>query len=427
MPVETYNRYSRWLHWLMAGLIIFMIILGWRLEDEDAGRFARFQLHKSIGITILFLSFIRLGLRFAYKAPSEVEGPKWQMAAAKAVHWGFYVAMIGLPLTGWAMVSASPMAINTVLYGILPWPHLPVPASEQAHDAWVAVHGILAKLITYVLIPLHIGAALKHHVIDKDSTITRMIPGLTPEPLLNWRWIIPAATVAIGIITGAMIFGGAKPEIPATAAAVTEEVPPGEGAISSSDASETVSAVATSEASSPSTAAPTVAKWTVNKAETRLDFVTSFQGANIRGRFSDYSADIRFDPAALELSSIKVAINLNSVSTEDAERDNTLKSDSFFNVASFPKATFEAKSFTKISETRFVAKGKLTLHGQTKPYDLPFNLKITESGGNKTANVTAQADLDRLGFGVGSGDWASTDQIPAKVKLDFTLRASAAK
>ncbi|WKL56766.1 YceI family protein [Asticcacaulis sp. ZE23SCel15] len=427
MPIETYNRYSRWLHWLIAGLIIFMIILGWRLEDEDAGRFARFQLHKSIGITILFLSFIRLGLRFAYKAPPEVDGPKWQMAAAKAVHWGFYVAMIGLPLTGWAMVSASPMAIKTVLYGIMPWPHLPVPASEQAHDAWEAAHGILAKLITYVLIPLHIGAALKHHVIDKDNTITRMVPGLTPKPLLNWRWIIPAATVGIAIISGALIFGGAKPETPPTSEAVTADVAPVEGIASSSEASEMVSAVAASEMSSLSVTAPAVTKWTVDKAKTRLDFLTSFQGANIRGRFSDYSADIRFDPVALETSSIKVVINLNSVSTDDTERDNTLKSDSFFNVASHPKATFEAKSFTKISETRFVAKGKLTLHGQTKSFDLPFNLKITEFGVKKVANVTAQADLDRLGFGVGSGDWASTDQIPADVKLDFTLSASAVK
>ncbi|MDC7674918.1 YceI family protein [Asticcacaulis machinosus] len=426
MSVETYNRYSRWLHWLIAGLIIFMIVLGWRLEDEDAGRFARFQLHKSIGITILILSFIRLGLRLAYKAPPEVEGPKWQMAAAKAVHWGFYVAMIGLPLTGWAMVSASPMAIKTVLYGIIPWPHLPVPASEQTHDAWVVAHGLLAKLITYVLIPLHVGAALKHHVIDKDNTITRMVPGLTPVPLLNWRWIVPVVTVVAAVVAGALVFRGEK----ATKTTLTPAAPMAqEAAVSESE----ISAVAVSEATLPSASAAStqttmaVPTWTVNKSASRLNFVTAFQGADINGRFSDYKADIRFDPESLDRSSIRVVINLASVSTDDAERDNTLKSESFFNIAAHPKATFEAKSFAKTGDDKFIAKGRLTLNGQTKPFDLPFTLKITEINASRTANVTARVELDRLDFGVGSGDWASTDQIPAKVKLDFTIRATALK
>lgn len=103
----SYNRYSRYIHWLMAFLILFMVFLGWRFEDKDTFLLNRANLHKSIGILILLLTFLRVGLRLAYKAPPEPPMPKWQALAAKALHLGFYVVMIALPLSGWLMVSTS--------------------------------------------------------------------------------------------------------------------------------------------------------------------------------------------------------------------------------------------------------------------------------------------------------------------------------
>src|SRR5690606_21321549 len=116
MTPATYHRSSRYLHWVMAALLFYMVFLGWSFDSEDSGLFARFQLHKSVGILILFLTFLRIGLRVAYKAPPEIAGPKWQTGAAKAVHIGFYVLMIGLPLSGWAAVSASTLKIPTELF-----------------------------------------------------------------------------------------------------------------------------------------------------------------------------------------------------------------------------------------------------------------------------------------------------------------------
>src|SRR5690606_18071750 len=110
------------LHWAMAALLLFMIWLGWNMDDNEA----RFQLHKSIGITILFLALARLAWRFANPPPPlPEEMPKIEKTASHVVHVAFYVLMIGIPLGGWLMVSISPVQLSTVLYGVISWPHLP--------------------------------------------------------------------------------------------------------------------------------------------------------------------------------------------------------------------------------------------------------------------------------------------------------------
>jgi len=116
------------IHWLIAAALIFQIILGWRMGDGPKGptTYALFQLHKSIGITILLLSLARLAWRLFNTPPAPPEGqPKWEQVASKLVHIGFYVIMIGLPLTGWILVSASRVLIPTLLFGTMPWPHIP--------------------------------------------------------------------------------------------------------------------------------------------------------------------------------------------------------------------------------------------------------------------------------------------------------------
>ncbi len=418
MPVTSYNRYSRYLHWVMAGLIIFMVFLGWRLEGHDSMRLSRVNIHKSVGMLILLLSFVRLGLRFAYKAPPEIEGPKWQMLAAKALHIGFYIVMIGLPLTGWAMVSTSareiPMLGNIHLsFG---WPHLPVPQNHDTHEVFEALHGLLAKLIIYAMIPLHIGAALKHHFVDKDPVMSHMVKDLTPKPVANWRWIVPVGVVAVAIGTANLIY---QPKAEVAAPPADMSMAP-----ETAEADSVVAPPAPSSASSEvSSSESSVTSWVVDKSSTKIGFSTTFDGEAINGGFSAFSPTIAFDAAQLDKSHIKVVIDLASVASGDADRDGSLKSDSFFNTAAFPKAVYEAKAFSQTDATHFVAKGKLTLHGVTKPLNLPFTLVIK----NGVATVNATTDLDRLAFGVGSGDWAKTDSVPGKIKVNITLKAKAAK
>ena len=107
MHAPSSNRYTVvaiLLHWAIAALILFMIWLGWNMEDNEA----RFQLHKSIGIAILFLSVARVLWRWRNPPPPLPDDmTPWEKRLSHGVHIGFYALMIGLPLLGWLLVSLA--------------------------------------------------------------------------------------------------------------------------------------------------------------------------------------------------------------------------------------------------------------------------------------------------------------------------------
>src|SRR5512140_2943913 len=111
------------LHWLIALAIVLQVSLAWRFDDDRTPLgFALTQLHKSIGVTILVLSILRLGWRLTNPPPPEPATlAPWERVLSQVVHWGFYLIMIGMPLTGWLMVSASRTQIPTVLFWTVPW------------------------------------------------------------------------------------------------------------------------------------------------------------------------------------------------------------------------------------------------------------------------------------------------------------------
>lgn len=181
------------LHWAIAALLLFNIWLGWQYDGlKGLAQFKVLQLHKSVGITVLVLTLLRFALRLAIRPPPlPAHMPIWEKAAAHATHWAFYAIMLGLPLTGWIMVSASPTNLPTFLYqnlGLhLTWPHLgfvhdmAMPARKSAEHASSTVHHLLVK-ITYVLFVLHVAAALKHHFVNRDDVLWRMLP-VWPKPV----------------------------------------------------------------------------------------------------------------------------------------------------------------------------------------------------------------------------------------------------
>ena len=186
MPSTASSHYSKVaiaLHWAIAVLILSLIAVGFLMtQDWLPHRFTVFQWHKSFGIVVLLLSFLRLVWRLTHKPPALPAGMKtWEIWAAKLTHIGFYVLMIGVPLLGWAMVSASPLPIENKLFFLIPLPDLPgVTASKDATERLKDFHELGAKLIL-VLFVLHVGAALKHHFIAKDGILARMIPRLGRE------------------------------------------------------------------------------------------------------------------------------------------------------------------------------------------------------------------------------------------------------
>jgi cytochrome b561 len=190
MKATIEHRYSVGaiiLHWIIALMILGNIALAWWFNTlHGSAKIEPVQLHKSIGITVLVLTVLRLGWRVAVpapKLPDYVTG--WEMWLAKTVHVLFYLVMLGLPLTGWAFSSASPLikVFPIVLFHVVPWPtlaslaNLPHEQMKAAHDVLLAGHRLLAKL-AYGLIALHVAGALKHQFISNDDVVARMIPFL---------------------------------------------------------------------------------------------------------------------------------------------------------------------------------------------------------------------------------------------------------
>jgi cytochrome b561/polyisoprenoid-binding protein YceI len=424
---DHYSAVAIVLHWLIAAAIVFQVIIAWRMgEGRTPEGFALIQLHKSTGISILFLSLTRLAWRLANPPPPlPAAMPAWERGLAKAAHIGLYVIMIGLPITGWIMVSTSRIQVPTVLFGVVPWPHVPGLShlTGDAKEAWNSVghngHAVLAWG-AYVLVALHVAGALKHQFFDRDAPIlAHMAPGAK-----SGRWLEPRLIAIAAVLLSVVGVGYAvQPKPPASKPlpppALVEELPApaAEPSIVAAAATETA-APATTEAP-PATAAAEPSTWAVSKGST-LGFATSWGGQAIEGRFDRWRADIRFSPEALDKSKVSVTIDLASAVSGDAQRDESMRGPDWFDTASHASATFTASKFEKTGENRYIAHGTLNLRGVSKPVRLPFTLKIE---GDK-ARVSGVTSLDRTAFGVGQGEWKSTDQIPAEVKVSVNLTAT---
>ena len=168
-------------------------------------------------------------------------------------------------------------------------------------------------------------------------------------------------------------------------------------------------------------AAPAPA-WAVDKAASKVAFSSSFDGGPFTGSFRRWDATIRFDQANLAGSLAVVTFDMTSAVTGDAGRDEALPLDDWFAARRFPKATFTARSFEALGGNRYQAVGGLTIRGVTKPLTLPFTLVIT----NGVAKMNARVSLNRLAFGVGQGEWKTTEVVPGTVTVNISLTAKRA-
>lgn len=184
-PTPRYNAVAQALHWLLALALTVMIVLGLVMTHAGLARVTQFklyQMHKSIGITVLIVALLRLLWRVTHRPPAlPAHTAGWEKGAAHATHVVLYMLMIGMPLVGWAMVSVSPFNLPTVLFGLVPWPHVPGLASIPNKPYWESVAKVLHAYGAYLLIALvglHALAALRHHFILRDEVLARMVPGL---------------------------------------------------------------------------------------------------------------------------------------------------------------------------------------------------------------------------------------------------------
>lgn len=167
------------LHWVIALLIIIMLAVGFLMEDFPISiKFLVYNLHKSIGITIIGLSIFRLVWRLLNPPPAlPAAMPRSQKFLAHAAHWMLYGFMLAMPMSGWLMVSAVPK-YPIVFFGFGEAPFLPMPAMDDPKAVaglFSDAHEIMA-IGGALLIALHIGAALQHHFMKHDDILFRMLP-----------------------------------------------------------------------------------------------------------------------------------------------------------------------------------------------------------------------------------------------------------
>lgn len=174
-------------------------------------------------------------------------------------------------------------------------------------------------------------------------------------------------------------------------------------------------------------------QWALQPAQSKISFAGTQAGAEFEGVFKKFTADIKFDPKDLAASRFDVKIDMNSVDTQDGERDDTLKSADLFDVKRYPAGTYVADKFTaqgnnkgnnkggnkgsNMSGNKYSASGKLTIRNITR--DVPVDFTFEEKDGSAWLKGTTR--IKRMDFGVGQGEWQDTSTVADDVKINFAL------
>ncbi len=175
----------------------------------------------------------------------------------------------------------------------------------------------------------------------------------------------------------------------------------------------------------PASTAATATVWQMDPGASVIMFSGEQMGSAFKGRFAQFNAEIVFDENDLAQSRVKVSINPASATTDDAERDDTMKGSLWFDTAKFPAATFESTAIRKTGNGHFDTQGNLTIRDVSQSFTFPFQLDIktdTDSG-KKTATMQAAFKLNRSTFGLGQGEWQDTSYVADNVDVTIIVVA----
>lgn len=398
--VASYGRVSRTFHWLTAALIITTFPLGliaenlpYATSEELALKAQLFSIHKTLGVVVFFVALARILWALTETRPAPIHpNRKLETFAAETMHWSLYLSLVLVPLTGWIHHAA--------VEGFAPilWPfgqNLPfVPKSESIGHIFGVAHGIFVWVLLASL-ALHIAGALKHVIIDRDETLARMTKGTPSQAGQPHVSRIPL--LAAALIWAAAGFGAWTVSRPTTSP-------------------ETAAAEAPATTSAPSSVPATSAgNWQVETGSLALS--VQQMGSAVSGSFATWSAEITFSETPTDGSNGSVTVKIDTTSLSLGSVSDQAKGADFFDTANHPDATFTA-TISPEGES-YIAKGSLTLRGQTKPITLPFTLDIT----GDTAVMKGQTTIDRRDFGMGTsfGDESQVG-FPVIVTVDLTAK-----
>ncbi len=396
---ERYTSVAITLHWLIALAIVGMIFGGWYmsdLPDGAPGQYFLYQMHKSVGITILLLTIARIiwrGMNPPPPLPDDMNG--LEKTASHLVHLGFYGLMIALPLTGWLYSSVSiKLDVPTVLYGVISWPDVPFVEGLKTETASGAVNFVHSKLawVALALLALHVAGAIKHELSAEEGVVKRMVPGLfgkTAKPAAPSRGAVTAFGSALAAL---VIVAGAGPVL---------------GVFSGAGAAVTADAAFTPN-------------WTVDAEASSISFSGTHDGNVFSGSFSNWDAAIQFDPAAPANAEVRVTVSTGSAQANQKLYTDSLPSPEWFNVAAFPTASVEILNITDNGDGTYESTARLTLKELTVDADFPFTLSLD----GDAARMTGQAEFQRTALDLGQGSDPNADWVSEDITVDVVVEAS---
>ena len=407
MPLQNntqrFGAVARTLHWLTAFLILTAIPLGliatdmpFDTSDALAAKANLFSIHKTVGIAAFFVALIRIVWALTQIRPVTLHPDRRaENLLADLVHWLLYISMLAVPLSGWVH--------NAAVTGFAPilWPFgqtLPfVPQSDSVAAVASAAHWLFGKLLM-VSILLHALGALKHHFIDKDATLRRMLVG-TAAPSA----VVTAPRSRAPLLAAVAIYG-------AGAVFAAQNLPaPQQGTAVAAAPAATMPAD-TNAASIPA------GNWQVTTGT--LAFSVQQMGAKVDGSFASWTADIFFDETPVDGKNGFVKVSIDTTSLTLGSVTDQAKAADFFDVAAHPTATFSADITPDAAG--FIAKGTLDLRGAVKEISLPFTLTID---GN-TATMQGTTTLDRRDYAMGA---TYTDESSVGFATTVTINLTATR
>lgn len=176
---------------------------------------------------------------------------------------------------------------------------------------------------------------------------------------------------------------------------------------------------------------PTATKWNLDRSHSNLTFSVRHFFTPVVGKFNAYTLDLTFDQNNLDASSVSVEIDVNSINTDNERRDDHLRNPDFFETEKFPKITFVSSSIKKTGDNTFVATGDLTVKDVTKTIELPFTLLGIQDHPNRENTLIGGFEgsikLNRLDYGVGTGNFVSTAVVADEVTVNIFLEMTASK
>ena len=391
-PSEAeYTAVAKALHWIIAALILVQIPLGFimvSMREENVAAiqagtappyglleiFDLYQLHKSLGVTVLGFVILRLLWRLAVPPPALPKSmPALERAGAHGAHIALYALMFALPISGWVLVSVeSEIPIPTVLYKTIPWPHIPglaeLPKDTKATLDPIAtsVHAILGWIIAATVL-IHILAALRHGLILKDGVMSRILPRLFRRS----KTLAPAFAAFAGLSALLAV--------------------PGNGMAS---------------------------EWSVLNDKSRIEFIASAGGSSYSGTVSDYKAEVIFDPDAPQITSIKLVMSTPGLTFGRRDYDEAVQGSDWFDVRNHPQAVFAAKGAEETGPDQYLLKGQLSFKGVTQSVSVPMTINV-EKG---EATVKGETTISRSAFKVGPASFAGIP-VADEVKIRFDLTA----